>query len=138
MLAIGTNALCGSRKQAVEAVKQRVAVGRSIGGKVGGDVAVRSRPVVDHDGLPEPLAERRADRTRDDVCRSAGREGNNQADGAVRIGLRLRHNARGHDAQHRDGKAKQSCHGLPRVARAHRRSRARSIKSCARACAVRP
>jgi hypothetical protein len=101
-------------EQRVGAEQQRVAVGLGVRGDVGRDVAVRSGPVVDHDLLAEPVAERCSDCTRDHVDRAAGRERHNQPDRPVGIGLRGgRTNNGGQDNKRRQNDADEAKHVAP-------------------------
>ena len=69
--------------------EQGVAVGRGLGDDVGADDAARAAAVLDHHGLAEVFGERRHDAARDDVGAAAGRGGDDEADGFVRVlGLR--------------------------------------------------
>ena len=54
-------------------LEQCVAVGRRAHDRFGADIAAAPRPVVDDDGLAEPLREPLADQTHEDVTGAAGR-----------------------------------------------------------------
>ena len=69
-------------------LEQRVAVGRRAHDRFGADIAGAARPVVDDDGLAEPLREPLADQAREDVTGAAGREADHDAHRPRRIGLR--------------------------------------------------
>ena len=59
---------------------ERVAVGRGLGDRIGADGAAGAGAVLDHDGLPEPLAELGRDQPPDHVHRRARRQRDNHAD----------------------------------------------------------
>jgi hypothetical protein len=77
-------------RQAVIGVKQRVAVGSGLRHDLGRDVAVRPRPIVDHDALPEADTERLANRPCDEIGRASGRITDHEMDRPRWIRLRLR------------------------------------------------
>ena len=60
-------------------LEQRVAVGRRAHDRFGADVAGAAGPVVDDDGLTEPLREPLADQAREHVTGAAGREADHDA-----------------------------------------------------------
>jgi hypothetical protein len=72
---------------------QRVTVGRRFGGYFRRNVTAGAAAVIDDERLPEALAHLRFDRARDDVGGAPDREGDQHADGPVRI--LLRENRRG-------------------------------------------
>lgn len=72
------------------AEEQRVPIRRRLRGKLGTDHAAGTRTIVDHDGLPEPLAERFTDEARNGVVTSAGCKRYDQADRSGRIVLGVR------------------------------------------------
>ena len=68
----------------------RVAIGQRFGDEFGADVATRTGPVVDHHLLAPRFGEFLSDQTRDQIHTTTGGEGNDEADGACRVRLRLR------------------------------------------------
>jgi hypothetical protein len=72
------------RDLAVRKQPYRVAVGRRLGDQLGGDVAVRARPVLDDHRLAERLRQLLRQHARRDVGRAAGRDRNDEADRARR------------------------------------------------------
>ena len=73
-----------------EAHQQRVAVGRRLGDRLGGDVAARARLVLDDHALLERRRHRHRDRTRDRVGGAARRRADQKLDRprGVIIGVR--------------------------------------------------
>ena len=69
---------------------QRVAVGRRVGDGRGGDVAAGARLGLHDDRLSQPLRKAVGNNAGERVGSAAGRKSVQQADRAVRIGLRLR------------------------------------------------
>ena len=69
------------------AQQQGVAVGRGVEGDFRADHAIGTGAIVDHDRLPQRLAERRCDRAADKIGTSSGGEGDDETDGLGRIGL---------------------------------------------------
>ena len=78
------------REDAGRRHQQRVAVGRSLGDRIGADIAARARAVLDDDRLAERLRHLVADRARQHVGEAAGGERRDQLDRTVGIILRLR------------------------------------------------
>src|SRR5262249_5128208 len=68
------------REHAYRAYQYRVAVRVGLGDELGGDRAIRARPVLDHGLLVEKFLELRADRAPDDIRRSPGHEGDHDLD----------------------------------------------------------
>jgi hypothetical protein len=62
--------------------KQQMPVGLAFCDVLGADRAIRTRPVLDDDVLPEQRLEPVGENARDEIGRSAGREGDDQADDA--------------------------------------------------------
>src|SRR5688572_1851878 len=83
--------------------EQGVAVGRSLGHEIRADHAARARLVLHHHGLAEQWREGLTDHARHRVGAAPGRETDDQADGAIRIGLRTRR-----AANEKDEKEKKS------------------------------
>ena len=74
------------RERAIGSDQQSVAVGGRLGHELGADAAPRAAAIFDDHGLPQRLADLLADQPSDDVRIAAGGEGNDQADGAIRVG----------------------------------------------------
>src|SRR3954454_2153892 len=68
--------------------EQRVAVGRRVHDRLGGDVAAGAQPVFDDEWLAEPLRQPLTDQPRQDVVRAPGGEADDDAHRLRRIGLR--------------------------------------------------
>ncbi len=70
--------------------QQRIAVRRRTHDRLGADIAGGARPVLDDEGLAEPLRQPLAHQTCDDVARAAGGKTDDDAHRPRRIGLRPR------------------------------------------------
>ena len=70
--------------------QQRVAVGHGLGDQLGGEIAARAGPIVDHHGLPKTLGELLAEKPPHRVIAAAGRKADNHADGFGGVGGGLR------------------------------------------------
>ena len=68
--------------------EKRIAVRRRVHDRLGGQVAARSRPVLDEELLAEPLRQRLRQQACRDVDPAAGREADDEADRPCRVGLR--------------------------------------------------
>src|SRR5262249_18999668 len=69
-------------------LQQRIAIRRRLHDRLGGDIASCSRPVLDHEGLPESIRQPLGERARDDIGRRARRKADDDAHWSRRIGLR--------------------------------------------------
>ena len=78
------------RQRAGVTQQQRVAIGIALGDRLGTDRAAGAGAVIDHDLLAEQFAHLVGNGATDDRGAAAGREWNDQRDGAGRIGLRSR------------------------------------------------
>src|SRR5262249_37428294 len=74
--------------------QQRVAVGRRFCGRLGADDGSGAGPVLHHKRLLERLAQLLAERTREDIGRTAGAEWHDHLDRTRRIILRARRRCR--------------------------------------------
>jgi hypothetical protein len=98
--------------------------------RFGADIATAAGPIIDDDGLPEPLRQPLADQAREEITRTARREANHDAHRSRRIGLRAC-NTRYH--QERDGACRghmqcstaRKLHGLPHTSMSYRNLRKR-------------
>jgi hypothetical protein len=75
-------------------LEKRVAIGRRPDDRIDGEIAGSTRPVLDNEGLAEPLRQPLPRQARDDVSRAARRKANNDAHRTRWIGFRPR------DARH--------------------------------------
>ena len=81
---LGVEAGIGGEDRVV-AQQQRVTVGPRMGHDFAGDIAARSRPIVDDEGLAEQAAEFVGDDARHNVARAAGRETDDDGDRPFRV-----------------------------------------------------
>ena len=70
--------------------QKRVAIRRRMGHEAGADIGAGAATVLDDDLLIETLRHRLGHKPRDNVERAAGRDGNDETDRFVRIGVRMR------------------------------------------------
>jgi len=80
---------------AVAADQESVAVARGLGGRGGTDHSARTGTVLDHDGLPQPLADGLGGNARNQVVGAARPEGHDPSDRPLRpLGARRRRGER--------------------------------------------
>ena len=89
------------RQRAGRAQSDRVAVGRRLGDEVEPDIAARTRPVVDDEGLAELVAQPHRHRAGHQVGAAAGRKADDEADLLGRIGVLCRRRQRQSEARSR-------------------------------------
>ena len=69
--------------------EERIAVRRRLHDRLGADIAASARPVLNDEGLAEPLRQPLPYQAREDVVRATSRKGGDQAHRPGRIGLRV-------------------------------------------------
>jgi hypothetical protein len=89
---------------------QRVAVGRRMGGELGGDRATGARPIVDDYLLSPSLRHRLAEQPRNQIDRAAGRKRHDQSHRPVRKALSRLHRC---SAEERKDERENANHGFP-------------------------